>query len=88
MAVLQLPEPSIKKQFQNLTPGVYAVAIIDDQNGDHKLHKDLLGIPQEGFGLSENPTVSILTGVPKFKDASFVLKQDTTIKINMKYSLD
>ncbi|MBW4616929.1 MAG: DUF2141 domain-containing protein [Desmonostoc vinosum HA7617-LM4] len=79
---------SIKKEFLGLQPGAYAVAVVDDQNGDRQLNRDLFGIPQEGFGLSQNPVISIRTGIPKFKDASFVLKQDTKISIVMKYSLD
>ncbi len=79
---------SVKKQFSGLKPGMYAVAVVDDQNGDYKLNRDFLGIPQEGFGISNNPTVSIKTGIPKFSNASFLLQKDTTIKILMKYDLD
>lgn len=78
----------VKKQFTGLKPGTYAVAVLDDQNGDHQLHRDFLGFPQEGFGISNNPTVSVLTGVPKFRDASFALQKNTTINIFMKYGLD
>lgn len=84
----QITGSIVTKKFYGLKPGTYAVAVLDDENGDHKLHRDLLGIPQEGFGVSNNPTVSVKTGAPKFKDASFLLKQDTTIRILMKYSLD
>ncbi|WP_189523308.1 DUF2141 domain-containing protein [Nostoc sp. PA-18-2419] len=79
---------SVKKEFSGLKPGTYAVAVVDDQNGDHKLNKDFFGIPTEGFGISENPTVSIQTGTPKFRDASFVVNKNTTVNIKMKYSLD
>ncbi|MDB9375827.1 DUF2141 domain-containing protein [Nodularia sphaerocarpa] len=77
-------------EFSGLKPGTYAVAIVDDQNGDRKLNKDFLGIPKEGFGISRNPTVSIATGTPSFYDSSFILmpNQNTTINILMKYSLD
>ncbi|WP_017317845.1 DUF2141 domain-containing protein [Mastigocladopsis repens] len=84
----QITGSSVKKHFYGLKPGTYAVAVVDDQNGDHKLNKDFLGIPKEGFGISKNPTVSITTGTPKFRDASFVLRKNTTINIVMKYSLD
>ncbi|WP_248277499.1 DUF2141 domain-containing protein [Brasilonema sp. UFV-L1] len=84
----QITGSSVKKQFSGLKPGTYAVAVVDDQNGDHKLNKDFFGIPKEGFGISKNPTVSISTGTPKFRDASFLLKKNTTINIDMKYSLD
>jgi uncharacterized protein (DUF2141 family) len=71
-----------------LKPGAYAVAVVDDQNGDRKLNSDFFGIPKEGFGISKNPTVSIVTGTPKFRDASFVVNKNTKVNIQMKYSLD
>ncbi|GCL43499.1 DUF2141 domain-containing protein [Dolichospermum planctonicum] len=79
---------SIKQVFSGLKPGNYAVAVVDDQNGDHKLNKDFFGIPEEGFGISRNPIVSISTGTPKFKDARFKVDKNTTINIFLKYSLD
>jgi uncharacterized protein (DUF2141 family) len=79
---------SIKQVFSGLKPGNYAVAVVDDQNGDHKLNKDFFGIPEEGFGISRNPVVSIRTGTPKFKNASLKVDKNTTINIFLKYSLD
>ncbi|MDZ8056059.1 MAG: DUF2141 domain-containing protein [Aulosira sp. ZfuVER01] len=79
---------TLKHQFVGLKPGNYAVAIVDDQNGDRKLNRDFFGIPTEGFGISKNPTVSIQTGTPKFRDASFAVNKNTTINITVKYSLD
>jgi uncharacterized protein (DUF2141 family) len=79
---------SIKQEFKGLKPGTYAVAVVDDQNADKKLNRDFFGFPQEGFGISQNPIVSIETGMPKFRNASLVIDKNTTININMKYSLD
>ncbi|MEA5617316.1 DUF2141 domain-containing protein [Cronbergia sp. UHCC 0137] len=79
---------SIKKVFSNLKPGKYAVAVVDDQNGDRQLNKDFFGIPTEGFGISRNPIVSMQTGSPKFRNASFLMDKNTTINIVIKYSLD
>ncbi len=84
----QIKGSSLTKQFYGLKPGNYAVAVIDDQNGNHKLDRNFLGIPQEGFGISNNPIVSITTGAPKFRDSSFSVRKNTIIKIFMKYSLD
>ncbi|MBD2770737.1 DUF2141 domain-containing protein [Iningainema tapete] len=84
----QIKGNSVTKQFYGLKPGTYAVAVVDDQNGDNKLNTDFFGIPKEGFGISNNPTVSIQTGTPKFRTASFSLVKNATIKIQMKYSLD
>ncbi|NET02802.1 MAG: DUF2141 domain-containing protein [Sphaerospermopsis sp. SIO1G1] len=79
---------TVKQVFTNLKPGNYAVVVLDDQNGDRRLNKDFFGIPTEGFGISKNPIVSIQTGTPKFHHVSFKLNKNTTININMKYSLD
>jgi uncharacterized protein (DUF2141 family) len=79
---------SVKKEFSGLKYGTYAVAIVDDENRDAKLNTNFLGIPEEGFGISRNPIVSVTTGSPKFRDASFALRKNTTINIKMKYSLD
>ncbi|WP_414548485.1 DUF2141 domain-containing protein [Anabaena sp. CCY 0017] len=89
-ACVQPQGNTVTHKFSGLKPGNYAVAVVDDQNGDRKLNKDFLGIPKEGFGLSRNPTVSIATGTPSFYDASFMLmkNQNTKINILMKYSLD
>jgi len=84
----KITDSSVKRVFSGLKPGTYAVAVVDDQNGDHKLNKDFFGIPKEGFGISKNPTVSISTGTPKFNNASFKLDKNTTINIFLKYSLD
>jgi len=79
---------TLTHEFSGLKPGNYAVAVVDDQNGDRTLNKDFFGIPKEGFGISRNPTVSVLTGTPKFNDASILLMGNTKINILMKYSLD
>ncbi|MBD2605612.1 DUF2141 domain-containing protein [Scytonema hofmannii FACHB-248] len=79
---------SIKQQFTGMKPGNYAVAVVDDQNGDRQLNRDFFGIPKEGFGISNNPTVSITTGTPKFSKARFSLLKNTTVNIDMKYGLD
>jgi uncharacterized protein (DUF2141 family) len=84
----QIKGTSVQHVFTGLVPGTYAVAVVDDQKGDHKLHRDIFGIPQDGFGISRNPTVSISTGMPKFNNASFKVTKNTTINISMKYSLD
>jgi uncharacterized protein (DUF2141 family) len=87
-ACKQITETSVKQQFTGLKPGNYAVAVVDDQNGDRQLNRDFFGIPKEGFGISNNPTVSITTGTPKFSKASFSVLKNTTVKIDMKYGLD
>ncbi len=36
-------------------PGTYAAAVYHDEDGNGKLAKNWLGMPKEGFGVSNNP---------------------------------
>lgn len=74
---------SVATEFYELKPGTYAVTVFHDENNDQKLNTNFLGIPREGFGISNNPPVKI--GAPKFKNASFTIEGDTIIKVNMRY---
>ncbi len=70
--------------FPKLKAGNYAVAVIHDANSDNKLNTNGFGIPIEGFGFSQNP--KILTGPPKFSDASvLVVGANTEVQIQMQY---
>ncbi|WP_198017753.1 DUF2141 domain-containing protein [Oscillatoria acuminata] len=72
--------------IDGLNAGNYAVAVFHDENADGQLNTNAVGIPQEGFGFSNNPP--ILTGAPKFSEATFfVAGQTTTVRITMKYLL-
>lgn len=71
------------KHFYGLKPGSYAVALYADKNSDSKLNTNFLGIPSEGFGISNNPKAK--TRAPKFTEASFDLNQNKTINITMQY---
>lgn len=41
--------------FKALEPGMYAVMVTHDENGNGKLDTNLLGMPLEGYGFSNNP---------------------------------
>ncbi|SUZ28384.1 DUF2141 domain-containing protein [Xanthomonas euroxanthea] len=43
-------------QFKNLAPGRYAVMVNHDENANGKLDTNLIGMPLEGYGFSNNPT--------------------------------
>jgi uncharacterized protein (DUF2141 family) len=66
----------------DLPPGDYAIAIIHDENSNHKLDT-FMGIPREGVGFSENPPLHF--GPPSFRSARFTVagspvRQDVKIK--------
>ncbi|HMT73335.1 MAG TPA: DUF2141 domain-containing protein [Chitinophagaceae bacterium] len=82
---LSLSSNKAEVLFTNLTAGTYAVAILHDENNDQKLNKNILGIPKEGFGFSNN--VMGTFGPPSFTKASFQHQQGqlTQVTIRTKY---
>ncbi|WP_313455097.1 DUF2141 domain-containing protein [Stenotrophomonas sp.] len=52
--------------FKNLPAGDYAVLVTHDQNDNGKLDTNMLGIPVEGYGFSNNPQ---LMRKPTFEEA-------------------
>lgn len=70
--------------FKNVPPGVWAIAVFHDENGNGKFDTNFLGIPKEGWGTSRNARPAV--GAPDFEDAKFTVKQgDRAFKILMKY---
>ena len=65
-------------------PGVYAVALYHDENRDMRFDRSGLGLPAEGFGFSNNP--SIFFSAPSFKRVRFAVSgPGVAIRIKMKY---
>jgi len=52
-------------------PGVYAIAIYHDENGDGSFNRTAIGFPAEGFGFANNP--STLAGLPSFKSVRLAI---------------
>ncbi len=67
----------IELLFHNVPPGVYAIKVIHDENDDRKLNQNLLGIPSERYGISNN--VRGKFGLPAFKEASFKVSTGETV---------
>ncbi len=42
-----------------LPAGRYAIAVLHDENSNHKLDRNFVGIPKEGFGFTNNPKVRL-----------------------------
>lgn len=68
-----------------LLPGDYAVSLLHDENANGKLDKNLLGIPTEGVGFSQNPRLAF--GPPTYAATRFDVAGDTVEAIRMKYFL-
>ena len=64
--------------------GKYAVVVYHDENDNHKFDRNWIGLPSEGFGVSNNP--SLLFAAPKFEDSSFEVNGELTqIDVDLKY---
>lgn len=64
-----------------LPPGRYAVKMFHDQNGNGELDSNALGIPQEGYGFSNNGG---RFGPPSFDDAAVPVDANSTITIRVR----
>jgi uncharacterized protein (DUF2141 family) len=65
-------------------PGYYAVALFHDENSNGHFDTTLLGIPAEGFGFSNNPTLYV--GPPELAQARVALHAgDNPVSVQMKY---
>lgn len=48
---------SLPVTFEDLAPGRYAVQVLHDANDNGKLDTNIVGMPTEGYGFSNNPQV-------------------------------
>ncbi len=65
-------------------PGTYAVAVYHDENANIKFDKNWIGLPVEGYGISNNP--KIFLGPPAFEDAKFeALEGLTVVPVDLQY---
>ena len=70
--------------FENIPPGTYAISVMHDANENGKMDSNLIGIPQEGFGFSNDAQGKF--GPPGFEKAKFVCGgKDQVMVINLKY---
>ena len=65
-------------------PGVYALALYHDADGDRSFDRTGLGLPAEGYGFSNNPAT--IAGLPSFRSVRLnVPRTGLTTRVSMKY---
>lgn len=69
--------------FKDLKNGSYAIRYFHDENEDHELDTNILGIPKEGFGFSNDAMGKF--GPKDFSEWLFEVKGDTRITMTTKY---
>lgn len=67
--------------------GAYAISVFHDEDGNRKVTKNLLGMPVEGYGFSNDAPVSMMPpGPPRYTDARFQVGTGlTALSITMRY---
>ena len=70
--------------FKDLPQGTFAISVLHDENGNGKMDKNLVGMPKEGYGASNNPSKK--RRAPTFDEAKFSLNaSEQTIEITLIY---
>ena len=64
-----------------LPAGTYAIGIFVDANYNNEMDRNFFGVPKEQYGFSNNAKGSF--GPPSFKDASFTIKGDLSLRIDL-----
>ena len=79
----KLKDGKVITTIEGLSPGVYGIALLDDENWDRKMRYKYL-FPQEGFAFSNYFHVGY--SKPHFEDFRFELgKEDKTVIMKCKY---
>ena len=69
--------------IEDLAPGKYGFKYFHDEDKNKELDTNWIGIPDEGFGFSNNAEGTF--GPPDFVETIFELNEDMTVKCEAKY---
>jgi len=70
--------------FSVSQPGLYAVALYHDENNDKHFNRTMLGLPEEGYGFSNNAAVPMRA--PSLKEAAVQVGSGlTSVAVTLRY---
>lgn len=72
---------TVRVTVHDLPNGHYAIKLFHDANGNGEMDTNMLGIPKEGYGFSNNGGKF---GPASFEDAKVQVEDDTQIQIRMR----
>ncbi len=75
-STIKVDGQSVTWKMNDVPYGDYGVAVFHDENSNGKMDKNILGMPLEPYGFSNN--VRITFGPPKWDNAKFAVKGSTT----------
>ena len=67
---------------EGLATGEYVLTLYHDANNNGELDTNLIGLPKERYGFSNNP--STFFGPPSYSKCLFEVKEHTSVEIKMK----
>lgn len=83
-ALVPAKKGKVEVVFEDVPAGTYAVAVMHDENENLKIDTNMLGIPKEGYGASNN--VRNMFRGPRFEEAAFQFRGDqSSIRIDLIY---
>ena len=63
--------------IENVHPGDYAISVFHDEDDNDELNTNIFGIPQEGFGFSNNPSIGF--SQPTYNECVFTIEEGVTL---------
>ena len=76
--IVPVSQTNIEWQIENLAYGQYAIAVYHDKNKNGKLDTNILGIPLEVYGFSNNARGKF--GPASWNQAKFTVNERTTVQ--------
>jgi uncharacterized protein (DUF2141 family) len=67
--------------FDNVSPGLHAISVMHDENGNRKLDKNFIGVPTEGYGASNNHTHAM--SAPTWDESKFTVEPGKNMGISI-----
>jgi uncharacterized protein (DUF2141 family) len=80
--VISANTKEVTVSFTNLKPGNYAISVYHDANSNNEFDSNLIGIPKEPYGFSNNAMRRF--GPPAFEDAKVILDKQVKLTIELK----
>jgi uncharacterized protein (DUF2141 family) len=82
-STIKVDGQSVVWKISDVPYGDYGIAVFHDENKNGKMDKNLLGMPVEPYGFSNN--LRVILRAPKWEKAKFAVKNSTTeISIEVK----
>lgn len=77
---IRVSGPSMEISFPGVAPGQYAVTVLHDEDGNGRMKHNLIGMPAEGVGVSNNPG-----GMPGYGKSLVTVGGASAITVRIRY---